>query len=126
MTSKESPNFQPIPGGLTHVRAIFEIRENSARPDCSFPHTPRPGWLALGNAVVSRKTHGSAGDFDIDLLPPAPGIECREGQPSAGAHKIVFTFAVPVTFTTADCGGSGSLNSGEIALVKSKSGTALP
>ena len=42
-------------------------------------------------SVVSRKTHGTVGDFDI-ALPPAgnPGIECRTG-PTAGAHKIVYT-----------------------------------
>ena len=40
--------------------------------------------------VVSRKTHGSAGDFDINLpLSGSPGIECRS---SAGNHTFVFTF----------------------------------
>jgi hypothetical protein len=58
------------------------------------------------NAVVSRKTHSGAGTFDIPLpLTGTPGIECRSGGPT-GDHSIVFTFAVPVTFTTADCGGT--------------------
>ncbi|MDQ6764512.1 MAG: hypothetical protein M3Z22_00185 [Verrucomicrobiota bacterium] len=48
-------------------------------------------------SAVSRKTHGTAGDFDIDLpLNTTPGIEDRAGGPS-GNHKIVVTFAVPVT-----------------------------
>jgi hypothetical protein len=51
--------------------------------------------------VVSRKVHGSAGTFDIDLpfspnpsaspvLPP--GIECRTGGPN-NSYKIVYTFS---------------------------------
>jgi hypothetical protein len=45
--------------------------------------------------AVSRKTHGTAGTFDVDLLPPAPGIECRSGG-TAENYNIVFTFASPV------------------------------
>ena len=49
--------------------------------------------------AVSRKTHGNAGDFDIDLpLSGSPGIECRGG---GTGHKIVFTFPTPVTYTGA-------------------------
>ena len=47
--------------------------------------------LAL-TSVVSRKTHGAAGDFDI-VLPPSgdPGVECRSGG-AGGDYKFVFTF----------------------------------
>ena len=48
-------------------------------------------------SAVSRKTHGAAGSFDVDLLPPAPGIECRKGTPSGMDFTVVITFAVPVT-----------------------------
>jgi uncharacterized protein (TIGR02597 family) len=49
--------------------------------------------------AVSRKTHGSAGTFDIDLpLSGNQGIECRE---TAGNHKVVFTFPTPVMVTGA-------------------------
>jgi hypothetical protein len=42
------------------------------------------------NSAVSRKIHGAAGTFDIDLpLSGAPGIECRNG---AGNYTFVFTF----------------------------------
>jgi hypothetical protein len=41
-------------------------------------------------AAASRKTHGSAGTFDIDLpLDAAPGVECRS---SGGNHTLVLTF----------------------------------
>src|SRR5207244_13333598 len=43
--------------------------------------------------AVSRKVHGTAGTFDVDLLPPAPGIECRTGTD----FQVVFTFDLPVT-----------------------------
>ena len=41
-------------------------------------------------SVVSRKTHGAAGDFDVDLpLSGNVGVECRN---SGGNHTFVFTF----------------------------------
>ena len=51
-----------------------------------------PGQLALQVlSAVSRKTHGAAGDFDIDLpLNPPFGIESRG---PAGDHTIVVTFS---------------------------------
>jgi uncharacterized delta-60 repeat protein len=41
--------------------------------------------------AVSRKTHGGAGTFDINLpLSGEPGVECRS---TGGAHTLVFTFS---------------------------------
>jgi hypothetical protein len=49
------------------------------------------------NAVVSRKVHGSAGTFDVDLpLTGSPGIECRSGGANSD-YTLVFTFANPLT-----------------------------
>jgi hypothetical protein len=45
--------------------------------------------------VVSRKTHGSAGIFDIDVT-NGNAIECRSGG-SNNSYKLVFTFTNPVT-----------------------------
>ncbi len=43
-------------------------------------------------SAVSRKTHGAAGDFDVDLpLSGEPGVECRSGGEN-GSHTIVVTF----------------------------------
>ena len=63
-------------------------------------------------AIVSRKTHGAAGTFDIVLRgqdPPPPGyvaVECRSGGPS-GDYTLVFTFG-----TTLDKVGGVSVTSG--------------
>ena len=52
--------------------------------------------VPVPTSIVSRKTHGPAGDFDVDLKAPAPGIECRSGG-ATGDHTVVVTFAAPVT-----------------------------
>lgn len=54
-----------------------------------------PSGLAVVDSLqltsaVSRKTHGTAGTFDVNLpLAGEPGLECRN---SAGKHKFVFSF----------------------------------
>ena len=65
----------------------------------------------IPTSVVSRKTHGAAGNFDIDLpLIGTPGIECRTGGTS-GDHQMIITFAVPVTFTgAAMTAGTGTVS----------------
>ena len=45
--------------------------------------------LTLTDAV-SRKTHGSAGTFDIELPQDGSGVECRSSE---GSHEFVFTFS---------------------------------
>ena len=52
--------------------------------------TIRAGELPLGvSSVVSRKIHGKAGAFDIDLpLTGEPGVECRDGT---GSYTLVMT-----------------------------------
>ena len=51
--------------------------------------------------VVSRKTHGNAGTFDINLpLTGNPGIECRSGGPNSD-YQVVFVFPSPVTVSGA-------------------------
>jgi hypothetical protein len=53
-------------------------------------------------SVVSRKTHGGAGTFDVDLPETgAPGIECRSGGVT-NDYTLVFTFARNVTVQGAD------------------------
>jgi hypothetical protein len=54
-------------------------------------------------SIVSRKTHDDGGVFDVDLSPPASGIECRDGGVTQD-HTIVLMFPVPVTI-----GGDGNV-----------------
>ena len=50
--------------------------------------------------AVSRKTHGTAGNFDINLpLVGQVGVECRKGG-SSGVHKLIVTFPSAVTVTS--------------------------
>jgi hypothetical protein len=91
-----------------------------AQTDNSFPAST---YLVSGNnfcsangiapiGAVSRKTHGNAGDFDIDLPLTGPeGIEDRSGGPS-GSHKIVVTFPGPIaSVTSVACGGKPATKS---------------
>ena len=61
-------------------------------------------------SAVSRKTHGGL-DFDVALpLTGTPGIECRSGQGAGTDHKMVVTFASPVTVgSAAVTTGTGSV-----------------
>jgi hypothetical protein len=69
------------------------------------PSAPLPTLVS----VVSRKLHGAAGNFDVDLTPPASGIECRSGGANSD-YTMVFTFSNPIT----SCGvsSSGTASSG--------------
>ena len=61
------------------------------------------------NGVVSRKTHGAAGDFDVNLpLSGSPGIEDRS---TGGEHTFVFTFSNNVGSGNASVtSGTGSVS----------------
>jgi hypothetical protein len=51
-------------------------------------------------SAVSRKTHGAAGTFDVNLpLAGSPGIECRNN--GSNTHQVVFRFGSPTTFSSA-------------------------
>ena len=63
------------------------------------------------SSAVSRKTHGSAGDFDVSLpLSGTPGVECRSG-PVNGEYQFVFTFSNNVESGNATVtGGTGTVS----------------
>ncbi len=74
------------------------------------------GTLPTPTSVVSRKTHGTAGDFDIDLpLAGNPAIECRSGGGS-NDYTLVFTFANNLTSVSGATvsTGAGSVSSSAI------------
>ncbi len=70
-----------------------------------------PGSPMQLTTAVSRKTHGAAGTFDINLpLTGEPGVECRS---SVGNHTIVFTFNNNVASGNASVtAGVGSVTGG--------------
>ena len=70
-------------------------------------------------SAVSRKTHGAAGAFDINLpLTGSSGIECRSGG-ATGDHQLIVTFASPVTvnsnFQADVVRGIGTIGSGGVS-----------
>ena len=68
------------------------------------------------NSVASRKSHGSAGTFDVDLaLTGNPGIECRTGGANSD-YTLVFRFANPLTSVggASVTNGTGSVATGNI------------
>ncbi|MGI8819795.1 MAG: dockerin type I domain-containing protein [Chthoniobacterales bacterium] len=95
----EIQNQSRIIRAATHGRGMYETFVNSQ------PGTP------LLSQVVSRKTHGAAGTFDINMPRVGPtGVEDRVGNP-VGSHTIVFTF------TTAVTGGTATSSSGSVSSV---------
>jgi hypothetical protein len=71
------------------------------------------GTIPGVNSIVSRKTHGSAGTFDVNLplIAGATGVESRND--GTNTHQVVFRFADPVTFSSATvtpaAGGTASV-----------------
>ena len=88
---------QSLSGFLTRIAA--NIAGSTITPD-NMPDSlvPSGSYTIAGNnncfpllGVVSRKIHGTAGTFDIDLpLAGNPGIECRSGG-GANAYTLVYT-----------------------------------
>jgi len=77
-------------------------------------------------AAVSRKTHGAAGDFDVDLpLAGTPGVECRTGG-GTNDYTMVVTFdatvssspppLAKVTSGMGDVGSGGIPNGGTVVV----------
>ena len=65
-------------------------------------------------SAVSRKTHGPAGEFDVDLpVTGSAGIECRSGGPN-GDHTVIISFANAVSV-----GGASVASSDGMAMVSS-------
>jgi hypothetical protein len=102
-TFEQNPNANAIRWGT-----LYNFRFDSNRPPRSASATiaffktgvpvlvqveaPMPDACAPLEMIsaVSRKSHGSAGDFDVDLpLSGTQGVECRS---SGGNHTLVFTF----------------------------------
>ena len=65
-------------------------------------------------SVVSRKTHGGTGSFDVNLPLSGPSaVESRRGGgANSDSHQIVVTFLAPATFSSAAVtSGAGTIDS---------------
>ena len=72
-------------------------------------------------AVVSRKVHGTAGTFDLNLpLTGSPGVEPRTGA-TPGSHTIVFIFGNTLTSV-----GGASVTSGNATISSSMINSSNP
>ena len=66
-------------------------------------------------SAVSRKTHGTAGPFDVNLpLSGTRGVECRSGGGATGDHTIIFTFSNNLTTVASASVTCGSVSSSGI------------
>lgn len=110
-----SPTWYRFENGLPHSM-IWDMAIDRGSTTLSVWTRSRGAWVwPLPSAplfnltkVVSRKTHGDAGTFDVDLTNGA-GIECRSGGPN-NDYKMVFSFSNDVN----SCGvaSSGTLTPG--------------
>jgi hypothetical protein len=79
--SNKPPQAANATVGFFKTGAPITVAIQAPAPDACNP-------LTLGSAV-SRKTHGGAGDFDVNLpLTGEPGVECRS---SSGNYTLVFS-----------------------------------
>jgi hypothetical protein len=122
-TLAQNPNANALRWGT-----MYNFRFDSTRPPVAtnatvgFYKTGEPITVAIQSptpdscnpltfvSAVSRKTHGTAGTFDINLpLSGSPGVECRSGGAN-GDHTIVFTFTNDiVSGNAAVTAGTGSV-----------------
>ncbi len=107
------------------IGATGQDQRGDVRPVRFDPSIPEPPGgdgsdigaveLAVGvipTSAASRKTHGSAGTFDINLpVSGNVGIECRSGGVN-NDYQMIVNFAQPVTFSSAAITeGTGSVAS---------------
>ena len=107
-----SPNWSRFENGLPHSM-VWDMQIDRGATTLSvwtrsrgayvWPLPSGPVAIPTPTNVVSRKTHGGAGTFDINLLAPANATECRSGG-ATGDHTVVVTFP-----TTVSVLGNGSV-----------------
>ena len=96
-----------------YIRARGYYRSGTCNGSESIMESVRTAFLSPLRPlqVVSRKMHGNAGPFDINLpLTGSPGIECRGGG-VGNNYQMVLTFAAPAHFSSASVtSGTGSVS----------------
>ena len=139
---KLDPNGLQNNGGATQTIALQSISPAINAGDPNAPAQDQRYYLRAGApdkgayeyagtlapiTAGSRKTHGSAGTFDVDLpLTGTAGIECRSGG-ATNDHQLVLTFATPVSVShgtpqaqvttgTGQIGTAGTSNGGVVTV----------
>ena len=99
--------FQPPAAGSERDNWLFQDRSTNHGGHAG-PHARRPCNPLQIVSAVSRKTHGAAGDFDVELpLSGSPGVECRDG---GGAYTFAITFTnTMMSGDAAVTGGTGTV-----------------
>jgi hypothetical protein len=110
--------------GLGYLRTI----DDPGVPNAAGGDGADSGAFEFGAHVptVSRKTHGAAGTFDLDVAVGSNGgIECRSGG-ATNDHQLVITFPTSVSVTgnpqamvtagTGQIGSNGSANGGVVSV----------
>jgi hypothetical protein len=112
----DTPGTQNLQrSNLLMDHTFVKAQRDNGRPAATYLISGNNFCGATGVApilAVSRKTHGSAGDFDVDLPLTGPeGIEDRSGGAN-GDYKIVVTFPGPIaSVASASCGGQPATDS---------------
>jgi hypothetical protein len=119
-TTDGGANWVPFSNGLPRV-AVFDIAFQEQNGTVTSERVLRIATHGRGiweiavpipagqlTSVVSRKTHGAAGTFDIDMpIVGTRGIESRSGG-ATGEYTLVFTFSNPVVSVASATVTSGS------------------
>ncbi len=109
--SSFAPFLNTDPNGMWKLYIVDDVAGNDGQFAGGWSitiTTAGPPALQLSSAV-SRKTHGDAGDFDVNLpLMGPPGVECRS---SGGNHTLIFTFSNNIVSGNATVtSGTGSVS----------------
>jgi hypothetical protein len=112
-----NPTIEGIPNAtLTFCRIVPGSGNSTILGTFTLANTGSITFTAAGSmptptSVVSRKVHGGAGAFDINLPLSGPvGIECRSGG-GTNAYQVVVTFASAVTANGASVtAGTGTVD----------------
>ena len=84
-------------GGNVAYSATFNFNASRGQHEEDVYYVRVAPSTPVAQSAVSRKTHGVAGTFDVDLgVSGPPGIECRSGGPT-NDYTMVVSFAGPVT-----------------------------
>jgi len=110
VTSPNPPMVSHTYSGVGTYRATLQVTDSRGKVSINIAEqfiTVSEGSTPGVVSVVSRKSHGSAGDFDITLpLQGGPGVECRTGGPTK-TYTMIFNFVNNVVSV-----GSATLSSG--------------